>query len=454
MSDSQEPPLRPANENPWYCLATLHGEQPRDRLDKELAEKNHRAWQQWVGGILNSTGRAEFLNAFIGRMGRPSHPPEPTEEIDFSDTSFDRRVIFHGFSFRERAHFRSAVFSEEADFSGAQFSGQSIDFSSAKFLGVANFSHAQFSVIGGSDFQSATFSDRVDFQYANFVDPNFHSVKFADAAHFNHTRFTGRADFLSTIFSDVAHFDSAVFNNEADFESATFAEATYFRSATFSSLADFSKTTFSSHIYFVNAKFDGNTVFAHSCFAEHVPDFRGATLHQATEWHGIVWPKPPKNKDDAQQQVYAYERLKQEMEQLKKHDDEQRFFRRELRARRGLVSPLSGKWLLNFAYDASSFYGNSVSRPLYWLLVVFAAGAAIFARAPIHCGAPMPLRLAIKLSFANMFVFLPDKREIMTPEMISCLSDTTRALSAIQSVSGVVLLFLLGLALRNRFRMK
>src|SRR5262249_35224281 len=122
--------------------------------------------------------------------------------------------------------------------------------------------------------------------------------------------------------------------------------------------------------------------------------------------------------------------------------------------RRTVSRPLSVSWLLNFAYQVSSNYGVSVVRPMLWLLGVFAAGAAIFALAPIHCGARIPIRLAIKLSFANIFVFLPDKREIMTMDMIQCLSDTTRAISAIQSVSGVLLLFLLGLALRNRFRMK
>ena len=65
------------------------------------------------------------------------------------------------------------------------------------------------------------------------------------------------------------------------------------------------------------------------------------------------------------------------------------------------------------------------------------------------------LKLAAKLSFANMFVFLPDKREIMmNSKMIDCLSNITQAVSAVQSLLGVVLLFLFGLVLRNRFRMK
>jgi hypothetical protein len=178
-------------------------------------------------------------------------------------------------------------------------------------------------------------------------------------------------------------------------------------------------------------------------------------MHEATEWHGVTWPKPPGSKDDAQQQVYGYERLKQEMEQLKKHDDEQMFFRRELRARRGLLRALSGEHLLNIVYQWTSDYGNSFLRPLVWLFVVLAAGTAIFARAPLYCGVPMPIKIAAKLSFANIFVFLPDKREIMTnAKMIECLSNTTQAVSALQSLLGVVLLFLLGLALRNRFRMR
>ena len=67
----------------------------------------------------------------------------------------------------------------------------------------------------------------------------------------------------------------------------------------------------------------------------------------------------------------------------------------------------------------------------------------------------MPFKLAARFSFANIFIFLDDKRELMAmPDMAACLSNTTAAVSAAQSVSGVILLFLLVLALRNRFRMR
>jgi uncharacterized protein YjbI with pentapeptide repeats len=444
MNDTEIPALRPANDNPWYCLATLHGEQPIDGFDQILAEKNQTEWNRWMGGGLSVEQRTNFAHRSLLR------PPVSGELPDFSRTHFDRRVSFSNFQFSKPTDFRGASFSDEANFSAAQF--QTVDFSSAAFSAEANFRSAQFHQ--RVDFQSATFTRTADFESAHFNYPNFRSVTFFEYADFESATFTGVTGFESAKFLHVADFNKAKFYGVADFRSAVFSMTANFISAAFSDTSNFTAAMFSSYIHFINAKFAGNTIFANARFDSRVPDFRGATMHEATEWHGIAWPKPLGSKDDAQQQVYAYERLKQEMERLKKHEDEQGFFRRELRARRGLSQTLSWGWFLNLAYQLSSNYGNSIGRPMLWLLGVFAAGAAIFAQAPIHCGMSMPTRLAIKLSFANIFVFLPDKREIMTPEMITCLSDTTRAVSALQSVSGVALLFLLGLALRNRFRMK
>ena len=418
--------------------------------------------------------RAELARDFARRAGRPLIPPERTAHPDFSHTRFDCKVSFAGFQFPNPTDFRSATFFSEADFSlvrfnnnadfsSVTFSGEpnfyrarfycSAEFTSATFSGTANLCEALFNK--GVDFQSARFSGSVDFQSATLADPNFGSVTFPDYANFKSANFSGLAHFFSAEFSGVADFDAAKFSGVADFGSATFYKTANFLSATFSAMASFRAATFFRRIRFINADFGGNTIFADVRFESRVLDFRGATMHEATEWHGVTWA-PPGSKAGAQQQVYAYERLKQEMERLKKDEDEQNFFRRELRARRGLVRPLSGGWLLNLVYQASSDYGNSISGPLLWLFGVFAAGASIFARASLHCGKAMSIKLAAKLSFANIFVFLPDKREIMMADktMVDCLSNTTQAVSAAQSLLGVVLLFLLGLALRNRFRMK
>jgi hypothetical protein len=61
----------------------------------------------------------------------------------------------------------------------------------------------------------------------------------------------------------------------------------------------------------------------------------------------------------------------------------------------------------------------------------------------------MTLSSASGLSFANIFSFLLIKREIMTSEMVACLSSVAQT-CAVQSLLGALLLFLLGLALRGR----
>lgn len=432
MSDAETPPLRPANENPWYCLATLHGEQQlndRSDWDRELAEKNRLAWNRWAGDMTEEE-RAEHARAFVRRTGKPGMPPQPTEDPDFSDTLFNRPAIFQGFSFVKWARFNSSTFSQIAYFHKAAFS------ENASFA-LTTFATASF-------FHDATFSSPVNFEGATFSAP----------AIFFRASFHTVADFSSTAFFR-ALFEEAKFFDRAIFSSARFSENSDFNSATFSKRCDFSSCSFAAASLFVNTKFVANTSFADARFESKVPDFRGATLHEATEWHGVTWPQPPNTKTDAQDQVYAYERLKQEMERLKKHADEQDFFRRELRARRGLARVWSSARALNLLYQILSDYGNSISRPLLWLFGVFVIGASIFAHAPLYCGAPMPIKLAAKLSFANIFVFLPDRREIMmTGNMVECLSNTTQAVSAAQSLLGVILLFLVGLAIRSRFRMK
>jgi uncharacterized protein YjbI with pentapeptide repeats len=432
MNDStKKPDLRPANENPWYCLATLHGEQRYDGIskDKELANKNVAAWNEWINTGPDDFARLAKTEELFARR-TSLRLPKLGSSPDFSHTHFDHIVDFERFQFTRKTTFRSAKFSCNVSFSGALFAAEA-DFALATFAANANFAFSHFKY---ADFLSAVFSAYADFES---------------------TTFSGASSFSSAVFTRTADFRSAKFHGGAQFNWGTFSGATNFVSATFSSTANFKGTRFSNSILFINAMFAEITNFVNARFEHQVPDFRGATMHEATEWHGATWPKPPDSRLDAQGQVYAYERLKQEMERLKKHEDEQNFFRRELRARRGLVRTLSGGWFLNLAYQALSAYGDSVTRPLLWMTGVFAVGTTIFARAPLYCGAPMPIKLAAKLSFANIFVFLPDKREIMmNSKMIECLSNTTQAVSAAQSLFSVVLLFLFGLALRNRFRMK
>jgi hypothetical protein len=65
MSDAEDSELRPANDNPWYRLATLYGEQTKGAncwtWDKELAAKNRMAWNRWMARVLSDEQRATLV---------------------------------------------------------------------------------------------------------------------------------------------------------------------------------------------------------------------------------------------------------------------------------------------------------------------------------------------------------------------------------------------------------
>ena len=222
----------------------------------------------------------------------------------------------------------------------------------------------------------------------------------------------------------------------------------------FSGFANLESAKFSSNINFINAEFTAKTIFTDAHFNSQVPDFRGAKLHEATEWHGVRWPSAPPNKTSAQKQVYAYERLKQEMERLKKHEDEQFFFCKELRVRRELVPFWTAAWLFNTLYAVLSDYGQSTSKPLLGLGVLFFLVGAVFVWAPEITGTSMTIPQAASLSFASIFAIFPMPKGIMAPDVFSTLSSLAKIILVVAAFFGTLLLFLLGVALRNRFRMR
>jgi hypothetical protein len=229
---------------------------------------------------------------------------------------------------------------------------------------------------------------------------------------------------------------------------------------------------------FTNDYFKGQTSFVGGKFKNSVPDFRGATFHEATEWDDVEWPSPPKTKKEARQQLYAYQRLKQEMEKLKKHEDELKFFTKELRAARqrygsvlrfrdkkrllklskrvdgGGTRPFikllcaipSPSWILNWLYEKSCDYGQSISKPVLWLFCLFVLSALLLTLS-------LGLGSALGLSFANIFSFLQLRRDFFG-DAVNQFSAWVKFINAIESIAAAILFFLISIGLRNRFRMK
>jgi uncharacterized protein YjbI with pentapeptide repeats len=495
-----------ANENPWYLLATLYGE--AEEADQELNAKNRVAWNRyfaanldektraWLGWrhhrflqsphaplIEKKTPRAEELmpfsaeelrqveQAFAQRKGSAENItlPKSGASVDFSNVQFDRDALFDGFIFFGTANFMGAAFSGrasydaatflgEANFKGATFSGSTL-FWDATFLGEANFNDATFSgaTLSSTFFDRAAFLHEAKFSNTTFSRQrgvSFRSASFSKSVHFHSATFNRAAvNFDWAIFSELANFVETTFIGPTTFKNATFSDqnvhrGAHFRGTTFSQGAIFQSATFSGVSSFENAKMEGKTSFEGAKFETKPPEFFGAKLHEGTIWRGIKkWPTP-KTAGEAGKFVDAYERLKLEMDRLKKHEDELVFFALELQSRRVLDGPRRG--LPIALYGLISDYGRSYTRPLYALCAVVAFGSL-----PFLLSHPIAPWQSVGLSIANTLNVFGFRKDFFdSNNAIANLPTMLKILAAFQTILGTILLFLFGLGIRNRFRMK
>jgi uncharacterized protein YjbI with pentapeptide repeats len=443
MADEAEdkPKLRPAEENVWYLLATLHGQPGDEGYSDETHRLNREKWNACMSrypGVyafevpderneslrlstyfLPETIERELLAPLEKRAGRRVELPPREEKIDFNSTLFERYINFNGFRFPDRTTFVSSVFRYDARFENARFLG------TVNFFGVA-------------------FEANVFFRSATFDSVHFRRAIFNGRTHFEKAKFLFSPNFIRAVFSYSVSFDGTTFSNGVLFKESIFSFDARFRRSIFSDGASFERATFKAHAYFQNAKFEMNASFQDVEFTTFAPSFHEAKLHQGTDWRvKHPWPLPT-SPDKAASFVAAYERLKLEMDAQKRHEDELNFFALEMRSRRVLFGGLQGRAIDFYGWVCD--YGRDWLKPLECLFWTVYAGWLAF-----WWGlGPAGIWQAAGLSFANTFAVLGFRKELIDPDVLKSLPGYLGFLSGAQTAVGIVLLFLAGLALRNR----
>lgn len=424
------PTLKPAAQNPWYLLATLYGEP--DWPDRELQDKNRVAWNRYYA----STWTDEQREVLKGRVDAAELVPFDDEEL----RDIRRR-------FRERAgdnQIRIPDANQWVDFAACEFSQHTafrcyvfgrVDFSGSSFLGIADFIGSTFQE--ECDFKESIFKKYCKFDKSYFLsDAVFIGTKFYEDTYFRLSAFHRRAYFSHSEITKEIYFIGVKFIGDSDFSNVIFTDNTYFGTA-----------RFSKGVYFINSELKAPTDFEGSQFLGEPPRFHGATLHEDTVWRGVEWPVAPTDPDKAGRFTDAYERLKQEMDRLKKHEDELMFFAEELKCRRVAAGRLKG--LPIAAYGWFCGYGRSYLKPLAWMVGLFGAGvpALYFLQPGLGWGT------AVGMSAVNCLAGLGIRKDLMG-KVLDSLGPGALIVSGVQTVLGLILLFLIGLGLRNRFRMK
>lgn len=202
-------------------------------------------------------------------------------------------------------------------------------------------------------------------------------------------------------------------------------------------------------------------------FFEFPPLFHNSTLHQDTSFRDAIFPDKPRGNEMF---ARAYRTLKQSFAQQHAVREEQRFFKLEMAEEAALET--GAKRCLYCIYEKVADYGFSFARPIKWglrLTVLFALiygalmwGAGTTAGFAVLSEAPIDWQLTtqwVQFVLLNLFP-LPGFDE-MLKELRSTLFGTSgwwpllaTIAEAMHKICVFLAVFLIGLALRNLFKLK
>ena len=442
---------------------------------------------------LSEEEKAE-LDALAAKYG--GHPQlsdtsigTPTRYMDFSRHIFDDEVDFSG-RVLVNVTFSNSMFNSMADFRGTTF------------VGTSKFDNASF--CDRSRFDDAAFENTVYFKKTKFQETTvFDGAKFSSAAYFDESEFSpsagtarqalGGAGFRNTTFAGIAsfervqwnvpiNFDGASFEDNVNYECGAFGREATFQRATFKRSSHFSAVNFKRQVNFNDASFLSTTYFRRTNFFEP-PMFFETKLHEDTDFSDIDWQKAEssytkpwwsnfatsssrrKSKTvvvDAARAIQAWDRLALIMSKLEKNPGRHNFYRLRMRAQRrrdgwGILS--LANWFFNLLCD----YGWNVRKALFWWSFHFLAmGLLLFSQAsPVGGVWQLVLEDSLLVSFSNAHAFLGLASEGgylhgSRVRLAGFLGDSEvlHTVGVIQTIVGPILLFLLLLTLRNRFRLR
>lgn len=407
--------------------------------------------------------------------------------------SFEKVVFRYGLS---HARFADAKFLEHAAFGGTRFGGNAI-FTESVFEAGASFDGAEFSFVGDSEgdgdngdssdrgvadvvaaFDKAVFRADLDNEVVSFRGARIGDATRRRSLSFRGAQFRPSKLALNTKqplladYADIECYGNLAFR-DADFHSSV--------------VVNFSQARFGADVDFTGAHFGGDALFEKTHCAgdflvsqarfDRYPDFKQATFFHFPELSQAVLPSrksswPSSERKDIVQRLTVLRRLAFRTDDKKTEFD---LLVRELKLEGGFASRL---------YGLVSSYGQSWLRPALWLLVFavivfpilyFGVGKVrVYSENSVvvvatdnsgRCGGQDPgnaVLAAVELSVRNALI-VGIQNDQRAERLGECLgfgnSADARSLAAVllqatQTVLTVVLIFLIGQAVRRRLQMR
>ena len=283
---------------------------------------------------------------------------------------------------------------------------------------------------------------------------SFIGAIFAQPIIFRNCRFKRSVKFYGANFEVGAIFSGSEFSETVDFGDAQFRFAALFERVTFCGQINF---------YWLENESNLLAIFRQAIFIKKTPRFHGQKFHLGCMFHGVTWPKIPKRNGDKKtqdaienallDQITSYEFIRTQAEHIGQLELRKEMIRRELACRAELAEP-SFERLLRKAYGWICDHGTSIGRPAFALLCIWgftflawrgwAAQEAAVTTWDVfyHTGRRM-------LPFVGGHAYVEEH----TLKALRAAPHVLHFLSAMAAILSPLLLFLMALALRLKFRM-
>jgi len=431
----------------------------------------------------------------------------PNGNINFSKANFSKGIVnfknakFGGgiISFKNANFANSTVCFEQAFFNDgdisfykAAFDSSKVNFKGCKFgEGNINFCFAHFSK-ELVDFSNVHFGDGdVIFNYAlfDYSDTFFSYSKFSKGrVSFNRARFnegvlsfsqanlgTGEVNFDYARFNDLAvTCNGTIFGGgDVSFNEAKFVDSSLSlnRSSMGKGKVSFIKADFDGHLSLNNLVNSENITelnFRFSSFQKSVdlsgnlfycvPDFTNTkTAHHLDLDNFKCIPKFKNKKIEDEKDIARLCRLKEIAESNKDHEAALEFNALEFKAKRWAQFNVA-KSILDMFYSGFSDYGRSIVKPFLALITSMIVFSCYYFYTSLSLFNLKTLGCSIELATSNSVPFLSISKELKSHAIeqlyqINTLPDLFGFMSVVQGILSFIFLFLIGLALRNRFRL-
>ena len=288
---------------------------------------------------------------------------------------------------------------------------------------------------------------------------------FSEELNFNGAIFAQPISFTNCRFKRSVNFYKANFERAARFSGSKFLETVDFGNAQFRVAALFERVTFCGKIIFYWSENESNLLanFRKAIFKKMTPVFHGRNFHPAWDFHGVTWPKIPKRNGDKKTQdtiedtllyhITSYEYICTQAENIGQLELRKEMIRQELACRAELAEPSFERYLRK-AYGWICDHGTSIVRPALALLCIwgftFAAWRGWAAQEAAvttwdvlyHTGGRM-------VPFVGGHAYVEEH----TLKALRAAPHVLHFLSAMAAILSPLLLFLMALALRLKFRM-